>query len=134
VFNKEYYVTNILSNTDLIITGGLEDGFNEEDTFTIIDPNPEKIIHPITGELLDTIERYKDKLVVKSIKNNYTILTTRTKINGNKLSSIELSSYRSMVDNIKTKRTINVDKKDVNDVLSRFSYKEIYVGDVVTKD
>lgn len=134
--NKNFFVTNILNNTDIIITGGKNDGFVQDDTFSIIDEKEEVIEDPKTKEILDTIQRYKDTLVVKEIREKYTILTSRTiDLNStNSLADIDASIFKKISKQRSYKKELSVKKEQQNDIMKRHSYRTIFVGDTVIKN
>ncbi|MGO1302278.1 MAG: hypothetical protein ACTHUB_04065 [Leuconostoc mesenteroides] len=134
--NTKFYVTNILNDTDIIITGGKEDGFHPDDEFKIVDENEEKIINPKTKEVLDTVERYKDRLVVKEIHEKYTVLTSRTtvQVSVSSLAALDVSAYNKMSKNRSFKETLVVNQNQKKDILNPYSFREISVGDAVVKE
>ncbi len=71
-----FVVTNILSQTKLIMSGGKDKGVQVKDRFGILDSESTEIINPLTGELLDSITRYKDILLVTEVRDKYSILST----------------------------------------------------------
>ncbi|MEN2370073.1 hypothetical protein [Leuconostoc lactis] len=134
MLNKEiYYVTNILSDTDIIISGGSENGFKDNDVFKILDSQNEKIINPQTKEVLDVIQRFKDQLIVKKINKKYTVLTSRTTTTLSPLARRDIESYRTIAKTRKQKLSLSVNQKQKNNILNEYSFNEIEVGDRVVK-
>lgn len=127
---NEYVITNILSDTEVIISGGKDAGFKTSDIFLILDDDKyTQIINPKTKEVLDSIYMYKDVLKVKEIKDFYTVLESEVVETYNPFSQVEVSSY---VD-VPIRKKLNVEASQVNNVLNQRTNSKIRVGDTVVK-
>lgn len=127
---NEYVITNILSETEVIISGGKDAGFKTSDIFLILDDDKyTQIINPKTKEVLDIIYMYKDVLKVKEIKDFYTVLESEVVETYNPFSQVEVSSY---VD-VPIRKKLNVEASQVNNVLNQRTNSKIRVGDTVVK-
>lgn len=130
MYDDQYVITNILSETEIIISGGKEDGFKQSDVFLILDDAKyTEIKNPKTGEVLDTIYMYKDVLKVKKIENFYTILETEVTEVYNPFTQVAISSYTDKPIN----KRLNVDISQIDNILSQQTDAKIHVGDTVIK-
>ena len=126
-----FVVTNILSQTKLIMSGGKDKGVQVKDRFGILDSESTEIINPLTGELLDSITRYKDILLVTEVRDKYSILST--------FDDDDKQSQISLINNMQFSvfgaydDTLNVKEDDIDDVLSKISDNVIAVGDIMEK-
>ncbi|MFH7281744.1 hypothetical protein [Weissella confusa] len=126
-----FVVTNILSQTKLIMSGGKDKGVQVKDRFGILDSESTEIINPLTGELLDSITRYKDILLVTEVRDKYSILST--------FDDDDKQSQISLINNMQFSvfgaydNTLNVKEDDIDDVLSKISDNVIAVGDIMEK-
>ena len=126
-----FVVTNILSQTKLIMPGGKDKGVQVKDRFGILDSESTEIINPLTGELLDSITRYKDILLVTEVRDKYSILST--------FDDDDKQSQISLINNMQFSvfgaydNTLNVKEDDIDDVLSKISDNVIAVGDIMEK-
>lgn len=126
-----FVVTNILSQTKLIMSGGKDKGVQVKDRFGILDSESTEIINPLTGEQLDSITRYKDILLVTEVRDKYSILST--------FEDDDKQSQISLINNMQFSvfgaydNTLNVKEDDIDDVLSKISDNVIAVGDIMEK-
>lgn len=126
-----FVVTNILSQTKLIMSGGKDKGVQVKDRFGILDSESTEIINPLTGEQLDSITRYKDILLVTEVRDKYSILST--------FDDDDKQSQISLINNMQFSvfgaydNTLNVKEDDIDDVLSKISDNVIAVGDIMEK-
>lgn len=125
---KVFYVVAILSDTELIINAGKIDHVQLNSSFDILDNEVAVLKDPFTGEIIDEFHRKKQRVYVKSIKPKYCICTsiytkqTRSSaiqsiLDGNKLISETIG------------RKMNVDKHEINNITSGYSYSKIHVKD-----
>lgn len=125
---KDFYVVAILSDTELIINAGRIDHVQLNSSFDILDNEVAVLKDPVTGEVLDEFHRKKQRVYVKSIKPKYCVCTSiytkqtrpsalQSILDGNKLISETIG------------RKMNVDKKDINNITSGYSYSKIHIKD-----
>lgn len=127
---NEYVITNILSETEVIISGGKDAGFKTSDIFLILDDDKyTKIINPKTNKVLDIVYMYKDVLKVKEIKDFYTILESEVTETYNPFAQVQVSSYAD----VPIRKKLNVDASQVNNVLNQRINSKIRIGDTVVK-
>lgn len=126
-----FVVTNILSQTKLIMSGGKDKEVQVGERFGILDSESTEIINPLTGELLDSITRYKDILLVTEVRDKYSILST--------FDDDDKQSQISLINNMQFSvfgaydNTLNVKEDAIDDVLSKISGNVIAVGDILEK-
>lgn len=126
-----FYVTNILSNTRLIITGGKDKGISENDQFGILGSKNIEIKHPLTKEVLGSIPNMKALLVVDKVYDKYTVLKTKIVSNNQTITS---KLARMQLDaNTPHRETFNVNQDEVKNILSPISGDEVHVGDKVKR-
>jgi len=120
-----FYITNILSHSDILMRGGLDKDIQKGDYFYILD-EPTKITDPYTKEILGRTFQYKYMMQVVEVLENVSRLTTTEKTNLSRGSSENLLNRR---------KPVRIDpNQDVSDVLSDFSYSAIKVGDILVRD
>ncbi|WP_076642418.1 hypothetical protein [Lactiplantibacillus plantarum] len=120
-----FYITNILSHSDILMRGGSDKDIQKGDYFYILD-EPTKIIDPYTKKILGRTFQYKYMMQVVEVLENVSRLTTTEKTNLSRRSSENLLNRR---------KPVRIDpNQDVSDVLSDFSYSAIKVGDILVRD
>lgn len=127
----EYHVVAILSDTELIINAGKKDHISNDDYFDILEDEIEILKDPITNKIIDKVNRKKQRVYVTEIKQNYCICTstyTKQVTSSNSLSSFIAGS--SLLQETIGKK-MKIDKKEINNIFSKFSYSTIHVGDKV---
>lgn len=120
---KKYYVVAILSDTELIINAGRKDNITIKDSFDILDNQTKELIDPISKKTLDSFVMKKQRVYVTEVKEEYCICVSEY---------IEKSSYHPIIDSTiqkKVGRKMNVDKKEVTDIMSEFNYSTIHPKD-----
>lgn len=129
----KFIVTNILSVNNLIMSGGRDYGVTIGDKFGILDDEPTEIINPDTGEVLDTIVRYKAILKVDEVRNKYSILSTFDDSNKRQSQLSVINNIQFNVFENHDANTLNVRASDISDVLSDVSDNLIAIGDRLVK-
>jgi hypothetical protein len=126
-----FFVANILSDTKLIMTGGKDEGISENDQFGILGAKNIEIKHPVSNEVLGSIPNIKALLVVDKIYDKYTVLKSKIISNNQTITS---KIARMQLDaNTPHRAKLNVDPREVKNILSPISGDEIHVGDKVTR-
>lgn len=120
----KYFITNILSRTDVLITGGKDRRLYEGQYFNILDTS-RKVIDPSTHEVLGKIYRFKFKMQVIEVWDNVSRLTTVNVDNNslNRMISKPLGSSSK-----KEHLNLNPDSYP-DDIFRTFSNAVVEVGD-----
>lgn len=125
----EFYITNILSPSDILMRGGKDSHVDKGDYFDILD-EPTKIIDPRTNKVLGSTLRYKYRMQVIDVWQNISRLTTTQEGTSNFASPFESSK-------LALRKRNNMDiapKQKVDDVFSEFSHSAVKVGDSLVLD
>lgn len=128
---KEYHVVAILSDTELIINAGRNNHVQLNSAFDILEDKDDILKDPITGEILDKFKRKKQRVYVKYIKPNYCICTSLYKKESNKPYAIQSLIEGNKLISETVGKKLNVDKSEINNIISKYSYSKIHVGDKV---
>ena len=122
----------------VIINAGTREGIKNDDKFNILDKKVYKLTDPDTHEVLDTFKKYKQKLYVKELHETYCICVSTYKkhiMPASLMKSLTeplnpfLKQDKESVKIIGKK--MKIDPKEINDILSSYSYSTVHVGDVV---
>lgn len=130
--NHSLVVTNILSSSELIISGGIQDGIKVGDYFNILSDKKDKVVNPYTKEVLGSVTRYKYKLIVSEVFPRYSKLTT-LKHSSMKLRSTEIYLRKSLSSTSEYQEEMNVSDNEVNNIFSKYSHATVHIGDFVKK-
>ncbi|MBQ4437713.1 hypothetical protein II898_02435 [bacterium] len=82
--NKEIKVAKVLSETQLVLNVGSNDGIKEDSRFLVYSIEDEDILDPVTGESLGKLEYVKGRGHVISLQEKMCIIETFKKPDGNK--------------------------------------------------
>lgn len=131
----------IINETTVIINAGTREGIKKDDKFNILDKKVYKLTDPDTHEVLDTFKKYKQKLYVKELHETYCICVSTYKKHIMPASSLALMKSLTEPLNPFLKqdkesvkiigKKMKIDPKEINDILSSYSYSTVHVGDVV---
>lgn len=137
--DKKYIkIIAIINETTVIINAGTREGIKNDDKFNILDKKVYKLTDPDTHEVLDTFKKYKQKLYVKELHETYCICVSTYKkhiMPASLMKSLTeplnpfLKQDKESVKIIGKK--MKIDPKEINDILSSYSYSTVHVGDVV---
>lgn len=126
--NNQFYITNILSHTDILMTGGDESLVMVGDRFNVIDNEKTNITNPISGDIIAEITRFKYRMQVTETFKGYSRLTTDMPRSNSSLLELSLSS------NI-DKEKLEIDRTShVENILSPYSRHPISIGDQLVRD
>ncbi|KAA8453967.1 hypothetical protein [Weissella paramesenteroides] len=128
---EQLYVANILSDKELIITGGKNKDIQPGDKFAIIDPEITQIKDPSNGQVLDEIHHYKDIVQVTHVYEKYSTVSAIDPEMDSQLSvisSMQFNAFKKI-----NNHYLNVNKKEMNNILSKISNNTISVGDSLEK-
>jgi len=138
---KKFKIIAIIDKETVLINAGSDDAITEKQAFNIIDEEPVIIKDPETGEVLDTYNRYKQRLYVKEVRPKYSICVSKyeTVSVGASLASRVIGSAAifqapDLADHHTIGRELNVDKNEVKDILSTYSYAKVHLNDEVIPD
>lgn len=127
-------IVTIVDKKTVIINMGSEDGIKENDAFDILKKHPYILKDPTTGEVLGEFKQKKQRVYVKQLADKYCIC-----ISTYKQQIVVHDFLESIIPGVVTtdEKTIgqdmNVDEKELNDIVSEFDYSTIHVGDKVQK-
>lgn len=127
--SASFLITNILSSTQIIISGGSENGVNIGDRFNILEDYPREITNPDTGEVLHYFSGYKAKLQVTEVHSKFSILTSFPDMDP--VDSFDINTLGQFDVN---PQPLNVNESDINNIFSTYSDETIYIGDTVVKE
>jgi len=124
----DFYITNILNSTDILMRGGKDQRVSEGQYFNILE-EPTQIIDPNTKKILGTTYRYKYRMQVIKVFPNISRLTT-TRKNESSFATRFVSSSPSP----RKKPMRTASGQHVDDVFADFSYSAVKVGDYLLPD
>ena len=125
-----FHVVAILNDTKLIINAGKNDHINTTDYFDILENEEERLIDPVNKEVLDNFNRKKQRLYVIEVRNKYCICTSKyIDKSPSHLGFLgEIANGTSMTQET-VGRKMKIDKKEVKDIISNYSYSTIHLKD-----
>lgn len=144
---ETFKIVAILDDKTVLINAGERNDIKIGDEFNILEKGPTLIKDPDTGEVLEKVQQYKQRIYVQKVEKKYSICVskyTRTVI-GNSLAerllrastdqySIAITRVSVAGDAEKQEtvgRKLNIDPNEINDVLGSYSYHQVHAGDQV---
>lgn len=143
---KKIKVAKIISEYEIIINAGSEDGIEQGDSLKIVDKKDRVVKDPDSGSVLGTFPGYKAIIQAKEVAEKYTIcrspITYQSSLISNVYNSLEsLTSAASLsvldANNIygtkSSQEKLNVNEDDIDDIYSTYTNSIIKIGDEVVK-
>lgn len=125
----KFFITNIISDTQIVISGGFNNNVSIGDQFNILEEDPRKIINPDTGEVLHSFWGYKAKLKATEVHSKFSILTSLPDMDP--VDSFDINTLGQFDVN---PQPLNVNEPDIDNIFSTYSDETIYIGDTVIKE
>lgn len=134
---KKVKIIKILSRYSIIINSGTNDGIEVGQKFNIIDDEKRLLTDPDTGDILDEFSAYKAQVIVKSVKERYSICETPKYNTSPAISSAISDMFSNNVTQFagETKqKELNVSEYDIDNIFSNYSNSIVQVGDLLEKE
>ena len=126
---QSFFITNILSTTQIVISGGSDNGVNIGDQFNILEEEPREITNPDNGDVLHSFWGFKAKLQVTEVHYKYSILTSMPDMD-----PVDNYDMNTLGQFDVTPQPLNVNESDIDNIFSTYSDETIYIGDIVIKE
>ena len=131
-------IATIIDDTKVIINQGSRNNVNVGDEFNIVDNKPSILKDPTTDEILGKFNQYKQKIYVTQVEEKYSICTSIIKEKKVPQSYIDivskpLDSLSIVKEESKVGKKMKINPNEINNVLSKYNYKTIHVGDRIKK-
>lgn len=131
-------IATIIDDTKVIINQGSRDNVNVGDEFNIVDNKASILKDPTTDEILGKFNQYKQKIYVTQVEEKYSICTSIIKEKKVPQSYIDivskpLDSLSIVKEESKVGKKMKINPNEINNVLSKYNYKTIHVGDRIKK-
>lgn len=131
-------IATIIDDTKVIINQGSRNNVNVGDEFNIVDNKASILKDPTTDEILGIFNQYKQKIYVTQVEEKYSICTSIIKKRKIPQSYIDivskpLDSLSIVQEESKVGKKMKINPNEINNVLSKYNYKTIHVGDRIKK-
>lgn len=131
VDKKKIKIIKILSEYEVVINAGSDDGIEVNQHFNILDDEKRLLTDPDTGDILDEFTGYKAELIVKRVEKKYAICRT-PRSSSDSISLLAQSMSLGLTKSQQEK--LNVSEYDIDNIFSKYTNSIVKIGDLLEKE